>query len=80
MGELTGRQGMSDKSGSTVNIGGGGLGAALLTGLFVWLKVEGKIDWSWWLVFSPMWGGLAIVLTIFAVLGIIVLIAAIFDK
>jgi hypothetical protein len=25
--------------------------------LFVTLKLTGVIDWSWWWVLSPMWGG-----------------------
>jgi len=29
--------------------------AGALTILFVLLKVFGKIDWSWWWVFSPIW-------------------------
>ena len=40
------------------------LGAFLLTGLFVWLKVTGQIDWNWWLVFAPLWGGLALFIVI----------------
>lgn len=24
--------------------------------LFVGLKLAGLIDWSWWWVFSPLWG------------------------
>lgn len=27
----------------------------LLTLLFIGLKLAGKIDWSWWWVFSPIW-------------------------
>jgi hypothetical protein len=39
----------------------------ILTAAFVVLKVLGFIDWSWWLVFLPMYIGLAIILGIFAV-------------
>ena len=28
---------------------------ALLTLLFVGLKLAGSIDWSWWWVLSPLW-------------------------
>lgn len=35
-----------------------GLGS-LLTILFAWAKIEGKIDWSWWVVFAPVWGQVA---------------------
>lgn len=31
----------------------------LLTILFVLLKVFGKITWSWWFVFAPLWAPLA---------------------
>jgi hypothetical protein len=33
-------------------------GIGLVAGLFLlflWLKLGGVIDWSWWLVFSPYW-------------------------
>lgn len=32
----------------------------LLGLLFIGLKLMGQIDWSWWWVLSPLWGGLAI--------------------
>ncbi len=28
---------------------------ALLTLVFVVLKITGNINWSWWWVFSPLW-------------------------
>ena len=36
----------------------GFLGA--LTVLFVALKLTGYIDWSWWWVLAPLWGGAAV--------------------
>lgn len=43
---------MSD-SGSS---GGSGVGfLALLTLLFIALKLTGFIEWSWWWVLSPIW-------------------------
>ena len=42
----------------------------LLGILFVGLKLTGHIDWSWWWVTLPFWGGFALVL------GIIVLYLA----
>lgn len=42
-------------------------GTTALTIVFVLLKAFDKIDWSWWLVFAPMWGPIALV---FGVLGI----------
>jgi hypothetical protein len=51
----------------------GGIGVFGLLGvLFVALKLTGVIDWSWWLVTLPFWGGLAMVLILF----LIVLMAA----
>lgn len=43
---------------------------ALLTVLFVGLKLTNHIDWSWWWVLSPLWIGLAI--------GVLVLIVVLF--
>jgi hypothetical protein len=43
---------MSDESVS-VQVGPGGV--TILTIVFILLKVFGKIDWSWWWVFSPLW-------------------------
>jgi hypothetical protein len=44
---------------SNNNSGIGTLG--LLGCCFVVLKLTGYIDWSWWLVTLPFWGGLALV-------------------
>lgn len=38
--------------------------------LFVGLKLTGHIDWSWWWVTAPFWGGIALVLSIWALVGI----------
>ena len=48
---------MSDNSSSS-SIGIGMLG--LLGVAFVILKLTGGIDWSWWWVTLPFWGGFAI--------------------
>ena len=55
-------------SSSSSSAGVGVLG--LLGVAFVVLKLVGVIDWSWWLVTLPFWGGLALVLGI----GLLVLI------
>jgi hypothetical protein len=48
---------MSEKSSSS----SGGIGVFGLLGVaFVVLKLVGIINWSWWLVTLPFWGGLAI--------------------
>jgi hypothetical protein len=32
--------------------------------MFIGLKLAGFIDWPWWLVLSPLWGGVALWLVI----------------
>ncbi len=64
---------MSESSSAASSSGIGVLG--LLGVAFVVLKLIGVIDWSWWWVTLPFWGGLALVLVIllavlcFAVVG-----------
>ena len=46
-------------------------GIGLLTVLFLiflTLKLTGHIDWSWWWVTAPLWGGAAFVLALFALI------------
>lgn len=40
--------------GNNVNYSGPGL-LTILTAIFVVAKIWGKISWSWWWVFSPIW-------------------------
>jgi hypothetical protein len=54
---------MSESKTTSSNAGCG----LLLTGtffVFLVLKLIGKIDWSWWWVTAPLWGGLAVALVI----------------
>lgn len=53
--------------------GGLGLGG-ILTIIFVIFKLLGKITWSWWWVFAPVWIELGIVVIILIVYLIIALI------
>lgn len=51
---------------------GGGRGISvvgLLGVVFVTLKLCGVINWSWWWVTCPLWGGFAIVISIMAGIG-----------
>ncbi|MGN7360035.1 hypothetical protein ACTHPF_27020 [Paenibacillus sp. SAF-054] len=68
---------MSKQSNSSQKSGGIGV-IGLLGVAFVVLKLTGYIDWSWWWVTIPFWGGLAIVFSIWLIciitLGIISLI------
>ena len=54
------------------------LTAMLVT--FMALKLCGLIDWSWWWITAPFWGGLAFVAALVAVFGIVVLAIAAFDR
>ena len=55
----------------------GGLGTMDLLGLiFVVLKLTHVIDWSWWWVTLPFWGGLVLIIAIYV---IILILAAIFS-
>lgn len=48
----------------------GGIGVMGLLGvLFIGLKLCHVIDWSWWWVLAPFWGGFAIFLAI--ILGVL---------
>ena len=55
---------MDDKD-KNRNVGIGFLGA--LTILFIGLKLCGVIKWSWLWVLSPMWGPIALILVVIAV-------------
>ena len=44
--------------------------ATLLGLLFVTLKLCHVIDWSWWLVTLPFWGGFAVLAVIIAIWGL----------
>lgn len=50
------------------NSSSGGIGVFGLLGVaFVVLKLSGFIDWSWWWVTLPFWGGPALALVIMAI-------------
>lgn len=51
----------------TASSGGVGL-LGLLTVLFVGLKLTGFISWSWWLVLLPLYGPVALVLGVAAII------------
>ncbi len=69
---------MTGNSSSSSSTGIGVFG--LLGVVFVTLKLTGYIDWSWWWVTAPFWGGLALVAAIFAAIGIIALVVVTFDR
>ena len=55
---------------TTTSSGGGGIGFLGALGIaFIVLKLTGVIGWSWWWVLAPLW-------IPWAVVGVVVLIAA----
>jgi hypothetical protein len=38
---------------------------------FIILKLNGNINWSWWIVLSPIWISAIVVFTIFTAIGIV---------
>lgn len=42
----------------------------LLTVLFVGLKLTDYVDWSWWWVLAPLWGPIAFLFSILALICI----------
>ena len=42
--------------------------------IFIVLKLTGVIDWSWWYITMPLWGGLALLALIFGIMFIFALI------
>lgn len=64
---------MSEKSSSSAS---GGIGVLGLLGVaFVVLKLTGVINWSWWWVTAPFWGGFALVLVILAITLAVIFVA-----
>jgi len=50
----------------------GGIGFfSILFLIFMTLKLTGFIDWSWWWVTAPLWGGIALILVIILIVIII---------
>lgn len=53
------------------NTNSGGIGIFGLLGvLFVGLRLTGYIDWSWWWVTLPFWGGIALVAVIIFIIAL----------
>lgn len=53
------------------NQASGGIGFfGLLCIVFIVLKLTGFIDWSWWLVTLPLWGGFALVAVVLIAVGV----------
>jgi hypothetical protein len=53
-----------------INVNTSGPGFLLFL-VFLALKLTGEIDWSWWWVTAPLWGGIAFLLILLLIaLGI----------
>jgi len=61
------------------NSGGASL-VGLLGIVFVTLKLTGFIDWSWWLVTLPFWGGAALIIAIALIVFFVALFADLFSS
>jgi hypothetical protein len=42
----------------------------LLLVLFIGLKLGHVIDWEWWLVLTPLWGPIVMVIAVLVVIGL----------
>ena len=67
---------------STTQASTGGIG---LFGMIFIVFLVGKLfnlgalgAWSWWLVTAPLWGPLAFILCLLAIMGVVALIATLF--
>jgi hypothetical protein len=60
---------------NTVTSGGVGF-TGLLFITFLVLKLTNVIDWSWWWVTAPLWGGVALVAAFFIILALTIVISA----
>ncbi len=57
---------------SKSNVSSTGISTLGLLGVvFVALKLTGYIDWSWWLVTLPFWGGLGAALALIFAAGLV---------
>lgn len=63
----------SKSAGSATTLG-------LLGVAFVVLKLTNVIDWSWWWVTLPFWGGFALALALLAGVFLWTLVADVFSK
>ena len=54
------------------------LGALFL--VFLTLKLTNVINWSWWWVTAPLWGGIALAIVILSVVWIIATVVSLFGK
>lgn len=68
----------SNEKATTVVSGMGFLDALFL--VFLVLKLTKVIDWSWWWITAPLWGQVALTITAFVVVIVILIVFRIVDK
>ena len=61
---------MANSNVSSLSGGNGFFG--LLGIVFIVLKLTGYINWSWWIVLSPIWGSILVGLLIFLVVSFVI--------
>ena len=66
---------MSQSNSSTVSYGVGFPGLLFIT--FLVLKLTHVIDWSWWWIFSPLWGSVALSLLVIIIAVVIAVVTAV---
>lgn len=60
---------------------GNGIGfATVLFMIFMVLKLTGNIDWSWWWVTAPLWGGVALMVAIVFFVGLLTVVETMLHK
>jgi transmembrane Fragile-X-F protein len=63
----------------TQTVGAGFPTASIVTIIFILAKLTGKIAWSWWWVFAPLWISAALALTIVGLVLLFVFVAALVE-
>lgn len=59
----------------------GGIGVLGVLGIvFVTLKLIGIINWSWWWVTLPFWGGFALIIAVLMLMGVLAGLVNFFNK
>lgn len=66
---------MANERSNTINFSG--IFLPLLAVLFIGLKLTGYINWSWWMVTLPLWGGAALILAVLGLVALIVFLVAV---
>lgn len=57
----------------------GGIGFfGLLFIVFLVLKLTEVIDWSWWWITAPLWGGVALIAAIFIIIFLVIIVSSAF--